>query len=263
MNNSPPDNSSGHIDFCRRTLPAARPDGPPRVSATRPTWRAATSRPTRPNWPPRRLREESQTIASFGPAQLVRHPGGYWELRGGAPHDHALAREWCSLFEHEATFESAPLPTPEERVGSSKPLPNRILIAEDDPAVRGSLTAVLESEGYLVDEARNGIEAVTRAIDHPPDLVLLDLNMPHWDGWTAFSRLDQVSPLLPVIVITARPNEYQRAVRLGVDAFMEKPLDIPALLDAIKRLSNEDKGQHVDRITTPACVTEFLDRRGA
>ena len=93
--------------------------------------------------------------------------------------------------------------------------------------MRGSLAAVLESEGYVVDEARNGIEAVTRAIEHLPDLVLLDLNMPHWDGWTAFSQLDRVTPLLPVIVITARPNQYEKAVRLGVDAFMEKPLNIP------------------------------------
>ena len=135
---------------------------------------------------------------------------------------------------------------------------NRILIADDDALVRGSLAAVLESEGFVVDEARNGIEAVTRAIEHLPDLVLLDLNMPHWDGWTAFSQLDRVTPLLPVIVITARPNQYEKAVRLGVDAFMEKPLNIPVLVDAIKRLTSEDKNRHVRRITNRAFVTQLL-----
>src|SRR5882672_12727300 len=118
-------------------------------------------------------------------------------------------------------------------------LPKRVLIADDDSLVRGSLAAVLESEGFVVDEAENGIKAVTRAIEHSPDLVLLDLNMPHWDGWTAFSQLDRVAPLLPVIVITARPNQYERAVRLGVDAFMEKPLNIRSLVRAIKSLTSE------------------------
>src|SRR3989442_1361406 len=136
-------------------------------------------------------------------------------------------------------------------------LHKRVLIADDDSFVRGSLAAVLESEGFMVDEAQNGITAVTRAIEHPPNLVLLDLNMPHWDGWTAFSRLDRVTPLLPVIVITARPNQYEKAMRLGVDAFMEKPLNIPILLRAIKRLISEDQDRHLHRITNRAFVTQL------
>ena len=133
-----------------------------------------------------------------------------------------------------------------------------VLIADDDSFVRGSLAAVLESEGFVVEEAHNGIEAVSHAIEHPPDLVLLDLNMPHWDGWTAFSRLDRVTPLLPVIVITARPNQYEKAVTLGVDAFMEKPLNIPILVRAIKRLTSEEENRHVRRITNRAFVTQLL-----
>jgi len=135
---------------------------------------------------------------------------------------------------------------------------NHILIAEDDTLVRGSLAAVLESEGYVVDEACNGHDAVAHAIADRPDLVLLDLNMPHWDGWTAFSQLNRASPLLPVIVITARPNQYAKAVQLGVDAFMEKPLNIPILMRAIKRLTSEDEHRHVRRITNRAFVTQFL-----
>jgi CheY-like chemotaxis protein len=141
---------------------------------------------------------------------------------------------------------------------AAKAVHNHILIADDDSLVRGSLAAVLESEGFVIDEAQNGIKAVTRAIEHLPDLVLLDLNMPHWDGWTAFSQLDRVTPLLPVIVITARPNQYEKAVRLGVDAFMEKPLNIPILVGAIKRLTGEDKNRHLHRITSRAFTTELL-----
>jgi CheY-like chemotaxis protein len=126
------------------------------------------------------------------------------------------------------------------------------------PETSLALLKRVESEGFVVDEAHNGIETVTRAIEHSPDLVLLDLNMPHWDGWTAFNQLDRVTPLLPVIVITARPNQYEKAVRLGVDAFMEKPLNIPILVRAIKRLTSEDKNRHVRRITNRAFVTELL-----
>lgn len=142
------------------------------------------------------------------------------------------------------------------------PRNHRVLIADDDALVRGSLAAVLEYEGFVVDEAADGTEAVARAMAHAPDLVLLDINMPGMDGWTAFSKLETVRPLVPVIVITARPNQYDEARRLGVDAFMEKPLNIPILVDAIRQISNEGESRHVRRITDPAFVTRMLDGSG-
>lgn len=207
----------------------------------------------------RRAWGEGEIVASFGDADLVRHDDGRRELRGGSPVDRAAAREWCSLFQHEAAFPGEPLPATASQAKATKAIHNRILIADDDALVRGSLAAVLESEGFVVDEAENGIEAVTRAVEHAPDLVLLDLNMPRRDGWTTFTKLDHVRPLVPVIVITARPNQYKEAVRLGVDAFMEKPLNIPILLRAIRYLTSEDENRHVRRITDPAFVTRLLD----
>ena len=169
-------------------------------------------------------------------------------------------REWDLLFQRKDTVVSLPLPNPAEPPPSEET--PRILIADDDPVVRGSLAAVLESENYIVKEARNGIEAVTQAIKLVPGLVLLDINMPHWDGWTAFSQLERVTPLLPVIVITARPNQYEKAVRLGVDAFMEKPLNIALLIRAIRRLTREEGSLRMRRITNPAFVTEWLVENG-
>ena len=136
--------------------------------------------------------------------------------------------------------------------------PHRVLIADDDPFVRGSLAAVLESEGFVVDQAQNGIEAVTHALAHTPDLALLDLNMPDWNGWRAFCQLDQIRPLLPVIIITARPHQYPKAVELGVDAFMEKPLNLPLLIEAIRQLTGQDKAHQVRRTTNRAFVTQLL-----
>ena len=152
---------------------------------------------------------------------------------------------------------SWPLIAPQPKVSSA--LHNRILIADDDSLVRGSLAGVLESEGFVVDEASDGTEAVGHATAHAPDLVLLDLKMPKMDGWAAFAKLDRVRPLVPIIVITARPHQYKEAVRLGVDAFMEKPLKIPVLVRAIKRLTSEDSYRHVSRITNRAFVTWLLD----
>jgi CheY-like chemotaxis protein len=185
--------------------------------------------------------------------------GGRRELHGGSANDQAAARNWSSLFQHEATFPGEALSIGFPQPPPSKVIHNRILVADDDVLVRGSLAAVLESEGFVVDEARDGVEAVARAVAHTPDLVLLDLNMPRWDGWTAFCQLVRVTPLLPIIVITARPNQYEKAVRLGVDAFMEKPLHIPVLVRAIKNLTSEDDDRRVRRITKRAFVTELLD----
>jgi CheY-like chemotaxis protein len=146
------------------------------------------------------------------------------------------------------------LPPQPERAAGIK----RILVADDDAVVRSALAAVLQSEGYAVDEARDGVEAITRAIARPPDLVLLDLNMPQLDGWRAFVQLDRVTPLVPVIVITARSQQYKEAARLGVDAFMEKPLSIAVLLRAINYLVQEKPGKHMCRITNRAFVTRLL-----
>ena len=139
-----------------------------------------------------------------------------------------------------------------------RPAPKRVLIADDDALVRGSLAAVLQCEGFTVEEAENGAQAVAAALRRRPDLVLLDLNMPTMDGWLAFSKLDRARPLVPVIVITARPGQYAQAVRLGVDAFMEKPLDIAVLVNAVKRLTNEEDQRHV-RVTNKGYITLLLE----
>jgi len=109
----------------------------------------------------------------------------------------------------------------------------QVLLADDDPAVRAALTQVLEEEGYSVFPAVNGNEALAIVRSTPIDLVLLDLNMPGKNGWDTFERLSTDNPLLPVIVITARPNQLFTALAAGVEALLEKPLDIPELLAAM------------------------------
>jgi len=185
-------------------------------------------------------------------AQVVTKPLNIWDFV-------KIVRNVLGKAAQEVEAEPS---RPEPRfavVDASQPRRSHVLIADDDALVRGSLAAVLESEGYQVDEACDGNEAVDRAIRNKPDLVLLDLNMPHADGWTAFNQLDKITPLLPVIIITARPNQYKEAVRVGVDAFMEKPMNIPILMLAIKRLTSEEDERHVKRVTHRGFVTQLLD----
>ncbi len=156
---------------------------------------------------------------------------------------------------------SKPQPSVSGQLARETELPaqNRVLIIDDDAVVRGSLAAVLESEGFLVDEAKDGSEALARAGASAPDLVLLDLNMEGMDGWATFERLNELRPLAPVVVITARPHQYEQAVRVGVDAFMEKPLNIPALVHAAKELTTTAEKRRPRRDGDGAFVTRLLD----
>ncbi len=134
-------------------------------------------------------------------------------------------------------------PSPE-----SPPVAGRILLADDDPVVRDSLKEVLLSEGYFVIAAENGQRALDLVEDASVDLVLLDLNMPVKNGWDTFEQLTRRHPLLPIVVITARPNQLFTALNAGVGALLEKPMDIPALLQTMKKLLAESAEKCLARL---------------
>ena len=119
---------------------------------------------------------------------------------------------------------------------------------DDDPTVRDSLNDVLVSEGYVVIPAENGQQALDLANRSPVDLVLLDLNMPVKNGWDTFERLTREYPLIPVIIVTARPNQLFTALGAGAGALLEKPMDIPALLRTMEKLLAETAEQRLARL---------------
>ena len=131
----------------------------------------------------------------------------------------------------------------------------RILLADDDRGVRESLAAALRSNDYVVLPAKDGQEALDMVSATEVDLVLLDLNMPVKNGWDTFEQLTREHPLVPVIIVTARPNQLFTAVGAGVGALLEKPLDIPTLLRAITRLLAEPAATRLARLAGRA--TEF------
>jgi DNA-binding response OmpR family regulator len=124
----------------------------------------------------------------------------------------------------------------------------RILLVDDDRTVRDSLSHVLVTEGYVVIPAEHGEQALQLAAHTRIDLVLLDLNMPVKNGWDTFEQLSREQPLIPIIIVTARPNQLFTAVGAGVGALLEKPLDIRILLHTIARLLAEPTEHRLARL---------------
>ena len=112
----------------------------------------------------------------------------------------------------------------------------RLLLADDQRSNRDSLSQLLRRQGYNVVLAENGRAAIERAAIEPLDLVLLDLSMPELDGWEAIKRIAALKPGLPVVVITAHSDQRRWVEPSGAWALLEKPLDIPLLLAAIRDL---------------------------
>jgi DNA-binding NtrC family response regulator len=134
----------------------------------------------------------------------------------------------------------------------------KILLADDDPEILDSLSAALNSEGYEVITAADGREACQRFKAEHVDVAVLDLKMPVRDGWDAFERVTAIHPLVQVIIITARPDQYPLAVAAGVAAFMEKPLDLPLLIRTIDDLLTEPIELRLSRLASRHPIARFL-----
>src|SRR6266850_3008064 len=126
-----------------------------------------------------------------------------------------------------------------ESSGDGTPMTKRILLVDDDRSIRESLSKILRAENYEVVLAENGQEAIQKHGAERIDLLILDLNMPVKNGWDTLAWLVEINPLLPVVIITGRSNQRALAERAGADALMEKPLDVPLLMQTIRELMDE------------------------
>jgi two-component system KDP operon response regulator KdpE len=114
----------------------------------------------------------------------------------------------------------------------------RVLIADDEPAMRRGICTSLAARGYLVDEARNGEEALLAVRDRPADLVLLDMNMPGMGGIEACRRIRSGYPAVGIVMVTVRDTEDDTvaALEAGADDYVTKPFRVRELLARIAAL---------------------------
>lgn len=103
---------------------------------------------------------------------------------------------------------------------------NHILIVDDEPSMRRYLQTVLELDSYQVSAAASGEEALDKVRQKPPDLVLLDLVLPGWDGLETLKRIRQASPLSKVVMISCvrDTRKVAQAMRLGAQDYLSKPI---------------------------------------
>jgi two-component system, chemotaxis family, chemotaxis protein CheY len=111
-----------------------------------------------------------------------------------------------------------------------------ILVVEDDPTIRDLVAEALRDEGYPVETASNGAEAVEVVEHERPSLVLLDMRMPVLDGWGFARVMRERGVRLPIVVMTAAEHAQYWCDEVGGDACLPKPFSIDALYDAVERL---------------------------
>ena len=117
---------------------------------------------------------------------------------------------------------------------SSAKTPVRILVAEDEALIRMDLIEMLQEAGYhVVAQASNGEEAIALAIEHQPDLAILDVKMPVLDGISAAEKIISIAPVLMLTAFSQR-ELVDRARDAGVMAYVVKPFTIGDLIPAIE-----------------------------
>lgn len=114
-------------------------------------------------------------------------------------------------------------------------VPPRILLVDDDRTVAEVVTRYLEREGFAVEWVADGRTAIDRALEDPPELIVLDLMLPKVDGLEVCRRIRALNPV-PVIMLTARSDEADRVIGLdlGADDYLTKPFSPRELVSRVK-----------------------------
>ena len=131
-------------------------------------------------------------------------------------------------------------------------MPKKILVVDDDPDILDAITIILESSGYQVVTARDGIEALATLKAEEPDLMILDLLMPKMDGFAVMKELQderwsQYRDMRILVLSSVREEaarrryELETALELGLDDYIEKPISPNSLLERVEGLIKKKK----------------------
>ncbi len=135
----------------------------------------------------------------------------------------------------------------------------RLLLVEDDAALRLGLARQLEAEGYRVDQAADGEDGLFQAREYPVDLAIVDLGLPKLGGLNVVKSLRADGRLLPILILTARGSWQDKVVGLeaGADDYLVKPFEYPELAARIKALLRRSLKAASDVLTLGAIAVDF------
>ena len=121
----------------------------------------------------------------------------------------------------------------------------RILVVDDDPTSLKLLDLILSKEGYQVMTASNGLEALRKARLESPDLLILDVMLPGFDGFEICHRLrtEPATATMPIMMLSSKQqkSDQDAASKVGANAFLAKPVDRTALLTKVTELLGDQK----------------------
>jgi DNA-binding NtrC family response regulator len=136
----------------------------------------------------------------------------------------------------------------------------RILVIDDNEGIRKVLKTILEDEGYSVDTAAHGKEAIRKSYGKFYNLALIDIKLPDMEGTKLLKRIKDTVPKMRKIILTGYPSIKNaiEAVNQGADAYIVKPFDMDKVLATIKE---QLKKQEEEKKYSQEKVTEFIETR--
>lgn len=135
----------------------------------------------------------------------------------------------------------------------------RLLLIEDDAALRLGLARQLEADGYRVDQAGDGEDGLFQALEYPVDLAIVDLGLPRLNGLAVVQRLREGGKTIPILILTARGSWQDKVVGLeaGADDYLVKPFEYPELAARVKALLRRSLKAASDVLTLGPLSVDF------
>ena len=112
-----------------------------------------------------------------------------------------------------------------------------IIVIDDEETIRTTVSEILTDEGYVVETAKNGKEAIKQSKKTPFDLALVDIKLPDIEGTELLKKLREMQPKMAQIIMTGQPSVENaiKSVNNKADGYILKPFDVPTLLETIKK----------------------------
>ncbi|RJS91059.1 response regulator [Candidatus Bathyarchaeota archaeon] len=120
---------------------------------------------------------------------------------------------------------------------------DRLLIVDDDETILRNLERILQMDGYEIDTARTGLEAIEKSKTNFYNLVLLDIKLPDMEGTELLRKMHETFPKMIKIMVTGYPDLENaiKSLNLGADAYLVKPVSVQKLLEVVKEKLAEQK----------------------